>query len=125
MQRYGMLSIYATKQLVIFLSFVVFNFSLFHLFQNSCHGLYVQREVEDFVQLAVAVEDDVGGESLNAKVFFDGFLLVFGQVVVNHVLARHLILLDDVLPTLVATAVGEIEIDDVVVLQPLVFFLAV
>ena len=50
------------------------------------------------MQLAVAPEDDVGGEALNAKVFLDGLLLMLGQVVVHHVLARHLILLDDVLP---------------------------
>ena len=66
------------------------------------------------MQLAVAPEDDVGGETLNAEVFLDGLLLVLWQVVVDHVLARHLILLDDVLPALVAAAVGKIEIDDVV-----------
>ena len=77
------------------------------------------------MQLAVAPEDNVGGEALNAEVFLDGLLLVLGQVVVDHVLARHLILLDDVLPALVAAAVGKIEIDDVVVFQSLVFFLTV
>ncbi len=77
------------------------------------------------MQLAVAPEDDVGGEALNAKVFLDGLLLVLGQVVVHHILASYLILLDDVLLALVAAAVGEIEIDDIVVFQPLVFFLAV
>lgn len=77
------------------------------------------------MQLAVAPEDNVGGETLYAKVFLNGLLLVLGQVVVHHILARHLILLDDILPALVAAAVGKIEIDDIVVFQPLVFFLAV
>ena len=46
------------------------------------------------------------GPGMNAKETFDGTLLVYGQVVVENVLANDIILLDDVLPRLVAAAVG-------------------
>ena len=50
-------------------------------------------------------------------------LLVGGQVVVYDILARDVVLLDNVLPSILRTAVGQVEIHEIVVLQSLVFLL--
>ena len=54
-----------------------------------------------------------------------GTLLVGGQVVVYDILARDVVLLDDILPSILRAAVGQIEIHEIVVLQSLVFLLTV
>ena len=59
---------------------------------------------------------------MDVEVVLDGGLLVVGQVVVGHVGAADVILLDDVLPRGLRTAVGQIEELDVVVFQPGVLF---
>ena len=54
-----------------------------------------------------------------------GTLLVGGQVVVYDILARDVVLLDNVLPSILRAAVGQIEIHEIVVLQSLIFLLTV
>lgn len=58
---------------------------------------------------------------MDAEVALDSGLLLPWQVVVGHVRATYVILLDDVLPRLLRTVVGKIEVLDVVVFQPGVF----
>ena len=58
---------------------------------------------------------------MHIKVSFDGGLLLGRQVVVGHVVTTHIIFLDDVLPRLLRTLVGQIEEFDVIVLQPRIF----
>ena len=79
----------------------------------------------EVVDVAILVDELVGGVAVDAYVVLDGTLLVFGQVVVYAVGACQVVLLDDILPRLVAAAVGQVEIDEIVVFQPLVFFLRV
>ena len=69
------------------------------------------------VDVALLVDEFVGGEVCKLQESLDGMLLLFGQVVVHAVGARQIVFLDDVLPRFVAAAVGQIEVDDVVVLQ--------
>ena len=46
-----------------------------------------------------------------------------GQIIVDNVVAQHLVLFDDILPCFIRATVGQIEIYNVVVLQALVFLL--
>ena len=57
-------------------------------------------------QVAVAVEQLVGGPAVDVKVALDGALLFGRQVIVSHVRAADVILLDDVLPRCLRAAVG-------------------
>ena len=79
----------------------------------------------EVVDVAVAVDDFVGGKGLHAQIMLDGTLLVGRQVVVDAVFARQVVFLDDVFPRFFAAAVGEVEIHDVVVFQLFVHLLAV
>ena len=60
-------------------------------------GVYVEH-------LSVAVDELVGRPAMDLQKMLYGTLLVGGQVVVDDVLARDVVLLDDVLPRLVAAA---------------------
>ena len=66
---------------------------------------------------ALLVDELVGRIAVDTDITFDGALLVFGQVVVDAVRSRQVVLANDALPRLVAAVVGQEEIDDVVVFQ--------
>ena len=98
----------------------LFTFNLFQhpgkSFQVAWVGIHVEHG-------AITVNEFVGWERVNLKVILNGTLLGFRQVVVNDVVTHEVVLLDDVLPRLIIAAVGKVEIDEVEVLQSLVFFL--
>ena len=71
------------------------------------------------MDVALLVYDFIGGETVDVQVALDSTLLLFGQIVVNAVGTSKVILLNDILPRFVATAVTEIEVDDVVILERL------
>ena len=98
--------------------------TLFHHLQQILQRIEVARVGIHVEDVAVAVDEFVGGVAVHAKEALDGYLLLGGEVVVHHVVARHIVLLDDILPRLLTGAVGEVEVYDVVVLQMLVFLLA-
>ena len=72
--------------------------------------------------MAFTVEEFVGGEGIDTKVALDGRLLLLGKVIVRYIGTADVVLLDDVLPGFLRAAVGQIEILDVIVLQPRIFF---
>ncbi len=78
----------------------------FHLFQQADEPFEVARVGIYVEHLSVAVDETIVGPCVDVKVVLYGTLLVNGQVVVDDVLAREVILLDDVLPRLVTAAVG-------------------
>lgn len=79
----------------------IFCFLLFYLLQQfgktfQVVGIYIEIEYVVF-----AVYEFVGGEGVYVQVMLDGALLFFGQIIVHHVRANYIILLDDVLPRLI------------------------
>ena len=54
---------------------------------------------------------------MDVQMTLDSILLFAGQVVVGYVRTANIILLDDVLPRRLRTAIGQIKVLDVVVLQ--------
>lgn len=87
-----------------------------HLFQQFQHlGQCVQiTRVGVHVQnLDVTVDEFVSGEAVHTQEIFYGTLLFGRQVVVYHVVARHIVLLDNLLPRLVATVVGQVKIQTI------------
>lgn len=67
-----------------------------------------------FTDDTLFVDKLVGGIAVDTHVAFDGALLVFGQIVMDAVRSRQVILRNDAFPCLVAAVVGEEKIDDVV-----------
>ena len=53
---------------------------LFHLFKQSCQSFEIASIYLQVQQIAVAVEEFVGGEGMDVEVVLDGGLLVAGQV---------------------------------------------
>ena len=85
-------------------------------------GFFEERHVtgvEPFqvVDVTVFVDEFVGGEAIDLQELFDGTLLGSGQVIVNTVLACQIVFLDGVLPLFLRTAVGQIQVNDVEILQ--------
>lgn len=119
-----LLGLWQIELMFSFLMFLIISL-LFHLLQQSGQRVEVYRVGVDIEHGAIAVDEFVGGVAVDTDEVLDGGLLVLGQVVVDYVVAFYLVFLDDVLPRLVAAAVAEVEIDEVEVLQPLVFLLRV
>ena len=91
--------------IVILPSFIQFPIS-FHLLQQSGETFEVARVGIYIKYLSVAVDEFVGGPAVDLQEMLYGTLLVGGQVVVDDVLARDVVLLDDILPRFVAAAIG-------------------
>ena len=72
--------------------------------------------------IAIAVNEFIGREGLDIQITFDSALLFDGQVIVSHVGTTDIILLDDVLPGILRTAVSQIEVLDIEVLQSGILF---
>ena len=96
-----------------------------HRLQQAFQRIKVARVGIHVEDVAVAVDELVGREAVHAKEVLDGGLLLGRQIIVHHIVACHVVFLDDILPRLLIGAVGEVEVYDVVILQMLVFFLAV
>ena len=67
------------------------------------------------MDIAFLVYQLVGRIAIDADIVLNGSLLVLGQVVVDSVIASKIILFDNILPRLVAAAVGKVKIYDVIV----------
>ena len=87
-----------------------------HHLQQVLQRIEVARVGIHIEDVAVAVDEFVCGVAVHAKEALDGGLLLGGEVVVHHVVACHVVFLDDVLPRLLTGAVGEVEVYDVVAL---------
>ena len=74
-------------------------------FEEAGHVVGVQPV--QVVDIALLVDELVGGVAVDADVVLDGGLLVFRQVVVHAVGTRQVVLLDDISPRLVAAAVSQ------------------
>ena len=81
---------------------------LYHL-QQTLKRIKVSWVGIDIEQVAVAVNEPVGRVLVYFKETLDCTLLFFGQVIMYYVVACDIVLLDDILPTLVVTAVGKIK----------------
>ena len=81
----------------------------FHPLQQSGECFEIYRVSVYIEQSAVTVDEFVGRIAVDADETFDGVLLLGGKVVMDDVIALNLVFLDDVLPRLVAGAVGKIE----------------
>ena len=62
---------------------------------------------------------------MDVQMALNGGLLLGGQVVVGDVGAADVVLLDDVLPRILGTAIGQVEILDVVVRKAGILFCGV
>ena len=102
---------------------IIVHFLLYHL-NHPLQRIEVARVSIHTEDVAIAVNEFVGGVAVHAKEALDGGLLLGGQVVVHHVVARHVVFLDDILPRFFIGTVCKIKVYDVVVLQVLVFLLA-
>ena len=71
---------------------------LFQPFKQSGEVIKPARVNFQIKQVAVSIEEFVGRKGVNAKIALDSCLLFIGQVIVSHIVAAYIILLDDVLP---------------------------
>ena len=78
---------------------IIVHFLLYHL-NHPLQRIEVARVSIHTEDVAIAVNEFVGGVAVHAKEVLDGSLLLGGQVVVHHVVARHVVFLDDILPRL-------------------------
>ena len=88
----------------------------FHHLYHPLQRIEVARVGIHAEDVAVAVDEFVGGVAVHAKEVLDGGLLLGRQIIVHHIVACHVVFLDDVLPRLLVGAVGEVEVYDVVAL---------
>ena len=87
--------------------------SILYLFTHFVDGVdealhVVGVEPVQVVDIALLVYQFVGRIATDADIALDGSLLVLWQVVVDAVIASKIVLLDDILPRLVTTAVTEV-----------------
>ena len=78
---------------------IIVHFLLYHL-DYPLQRIEVARVGIHAEDVAVAVNEFVGGVTVHAKVVLDGGLLLGGEVVVHHVVACDVVFLDDILPRL-------------------------
>ena len=74
--------------------------------------------------IAIAVDDFVGWIAGDADEFFDCGLLFAWQIVMDDVVANEVVLFDDILPRLVATAVAQVQVNEVKFFEPFIFLRA-
>ncbi len=91
--------------------------SLSHPFQQVGQLFQITRIYLQVQQTAFAVEQFVGRKLVNVQVALNGLLLLFGQVEMSYIGSAYVVLLDDVLPRVLRTAVCQIDELDVEVLQ--------
>lgn len=89
---------------------------LFGRFQIA--GVYL-----DIEHPTLRVNHLIGRERGNLEITLNSLLLLRREIEVNHIAARHVVLFDHILPRVFRTVVGEIHILQVVLGQPLIFFL--
>ena len=88
-------------------------FTLQHLY-HFLQSLKIVGADLDVEHIALGVNEFVGGEGVDLQITLYGCLLLFGQIEVGDIRSRDVILLDDILPRILRTAVGEINILDVI-----------
>lgn len=81
------------------------------LFVHFVYGLnkvvhVVSVEPVQVVDIALLVDEFIGGEGIHFQELLDSDLLLSWQIIVNAVGTREIVLFDDVLPRFVAAAVG-------------------
>ena len=99
-------------KIVLFIYLFLF---LIHFIEEYFHRAHIASISIDVVEFSLFVEDLIVGEAIHLQELFDGTLLFCGQIVVNNVVARQVVCLDNVLPFFIRSTVRQIEIDDIVV----------